>query len=136
MDLDAREGKAQATPLTRVAVRALEKPVSKLPSALEATWDNTPIFSVEEKRVDREREKEEREGEEKSEARQRYLAICRIGKIIGEVLYHNSVRIGIGKSSPITYVNLQSFHRAVGVIVSVSSYLYVYIVSVFRFTFH
>ena len=36
-------GKAQATTLTTIAVQALEKPESKLHSAPEATWDNTPI---------------------------------------------------------------------------------------------
>ncbi len=45
--------------MTRVAVRALEKPESELRSAPEATWDVAPIFSVKEKRVKRKKKKKE-----------------------------------------------------------------------------
>ena len=47
--------------MTRIVVRALEKPESKFRSTPEAIWDNAPIFSVKEKRVKKKKEKEKKE---------------------------------------------------------------------------
>ena len=41
--------------LTRVAVRALEKPKNKFHSAPKAMWDNMLVFSIEERKEERER---------------------------------------------------------------------------------